>query len=359
MVNYRNAQRWQRLLERRLPLPGLRLAGTKAMALLDVAATLGNCLLLLHLIRREGVDLVHVNNGFMPMEAFWAARLARIPCVVHQRDFQSDPGPMRSPAVAHVARVLAVSDAVARSLEGTPIPAERVEVVHDPVDTARIAAAAGARDAVRRECGLGADEVVVGIFGRVVPWKGQAEFVQAAIRAMRRNARIYAVIVGDESDGSRDYLDGIRSAIAASGLAERFVLAGYRADVEAFYAAMDVVVHASISPEPFGMVVPEGMAAGRAVIAADAGGPREVITPGEDGLLVPPGDVEALAGAMVALADDPALRARMGASARRTAEERFGIEPNAARVRSIYAAVLGWSAGRGDAPEPARLAGVP
>src|SRR5690606_13944190 len=128
----------------------------------------------------------------------------------------------------------------------------------------------------------------VGIFGRVISWKGQRIFAEAAIRAIREEPRIRPVIIGDESDGRREYFEGVRDLICREGLEGRFVLAGYTEEVEAHYAAMDVVVHASTTPEPFGMVVPEAMAARCAVIAADAGGPREVVTPGHDGLLVPP-----------------------------------------------------------------------
>jgi glycosyltransferase involved in cell wall biosynthesis len=174
----------------------------------------------------------------------------------------------------------------------------------------------------------------------VIPWKGQREFTEAAFQALAAEPSMVAMIVGDESDGERRYLDDIRGRIDASGFGDRFFITGYQAAVEEYYAAVDVVVHNSTIPEPFGMVVPEGMAAGRPVIAADAGGPREVVTPGTDGLLVPTGDVAALAAAMRSMAGDPVLRQTMGEAGRRKARERFGIAPQAAAVRAVYDAVL-------------------
>lgn len=354
VLNYRTTGRLHQALERRVPLRPLRWAILKAVAVADWLVTLKNCVWIVSILRRERVDLIHLNNGFIPMEAFFAARLTGTPCVVHLRDFETNPRRV-SPWVARtVARVIGCSSAVGESLRGTALRPDQFVVVHDPVDVDAVDAARGARGAVRARHGIAADEVAVGIFGRVIPWKGQREFVDAAIRALDAGARIRPVIVGNQSDGDRGYYDGIRRAIEESGHADRFVLAGYREEVEEYYAAMDVVVHASVTPEPFGMVVPEGMAAGCAVIAADAGGPREVVTDGVDGLLVPPGDVARLAAAILDLAGDPARCARLGARARRTVEERLRIEHNVAGVSAVYREVLHL-----DGPTPAGRASEP
>jgi glycosyltransferase involved in cell wall biosynthesis len=339
VMNYRNTQRIRDRLAR---LPGLvRWTGSKALAVADVATTAWNTVRLRRLLQRTGIELVHLNNGFLPLEVFHAARAEGIPCVVHLRDFGGDAGRTNVPAVVAVApHVIAVSRAVAGSLAGTSVTPDRVTVIHDAVDLEAMDAAAPARDRVRRQWGLRNDQVVFGIFGRVIPWKGQREFTEAGIRALAAEPSMVAMIVGDESDGERRYLDDIRARIDASGFSDRVFITGYQAAVEEYYAAVDVVVHNSTIPEPFGMVVPEGMAAGRPVIAADAGGPREVVTPGTDGLLVRPGDVASLAAAMLSLAGDPDLRRTMGEAGRRKARERFGIAPQAAAVRAVYDAVL-------------------
>src|SRR5690606_29001050 len=137
-------------------------------------------------------------------------------------------------------------------------------------------------------------QVAVGLLGRVIPWMGQREFTLAMIEAMDANEDLVGVIVGGASDGAIAYLEEIRKLIRAFGKAERFILTGYVPEVEPLYGALDVVVHASIDPEPCGMVIMEAMAASRPVIAADAGGPRELIRDGIDGYLVAPGDVAGL-----------------------------------------------------------------
>jgi glycosyltransferase involved in cell wall biosynthesis len=118
-----------------------------------------------------------------------------------------------------------------------------------------------------------------------------------------------------------------------------------------------VAVHASVTPEPFGQVVVEAMAAGLPVVAAAAGGPAEVVTDGVDGILVPPGDVDRLAAALRRLAGDADLRDRLGQAGRVRAAA-FRPEAVAASVMELYRAVLaqrpaghrpvesGWRAGR-------------
>ena len=337
LVNYRTKARWHAALSQ----PVVNRLASRVLALADLAATHWNARRMVRVIRRNRIEVLHLNNGFTPPEALLAARRSRIPCIVHLRDFQHEPAEITHEVAASVHRVIAVSDAVGRSLGGTPVAPHSITTVHDPVDFHAIDAGAPARARIRAECGIADTAIAVAIFGRIIPWKGQLVFVQAVTHAMRTDPSIRAVIVGNESDGGRAYLDEVRRAIHDSGMEDRFFLSGYRENVEEFYAAMDIVVHASITPEPFGMVVPEAMAAGAAVIAADAGGPREIIRHGVDGLLSAPGDIDALAASIGTLAGDAELRSRLAQAGRITARERFGIAESAARVTAIYDELLG------------------
>jgi glycosyltransferase involved in cell wall biosynthesis len=334
LINYRNRDRLAAESRHRV----LRWAALKGFAAADGLVVIKNSLRLIWFLRHHQIDIVHLNNGFLPAEALLAARLTGIPCVVHLRDFQRER--VSTSSIRAVAFVIAVSGAVAESLSGSDITALKVATIHDPVDIERVESAAVARDRIRNQCGISRDEIAVGIFGRVIPWKGQHTFVQAMINAIRANKRLRAVVVGDESDGHRSYFDTIRETIRDAGMEDAFILAGYHANVDEYYAAMDIVVHASVTPEPFGMVVPEAMAAGCAVIAADAGGPREVVEHGIDGLLVPPGDVDALSRAVLSLASDSTLRYKMAAAGKQKARARFGIGAGAAKIADIYAAIL-------------------
>jgi glycosyltransferase involved in cell wall biosynthesis len=178
----------------------------------------------------------------------------------------------------------------------------------------------------------------VGILGRIAPWKGQDVFVEAFARAFPDGGAT-AVVAGAPLFGEDEYDQLLRERVTALRIGDRVEFAGFVDDVPGLLAGLDVLVHASVIPEPHGQVVVEGMAAGLAVIASAAGGPAEIVTDGSDGLLVAPGDGEALAGALRRLAEDPALRERLGAAARRRAAD-FDPDRVVPVIHDVYARVM-------------------
>ena len=339
-ANYRTYASIKARLNRLLGDGLLFTACLKLLAAFDLAASVLNAVRMVALIRRHRIDCVHLSNGFLPLEGLLAPHWAGVPCIVHMRGMARERGKgLQARALRWVTCTIADSNAVADTARRV-LGQRDVTTIYEPVDVARFDAAEPQRSEVRRRLGFEDGAVVVGIFGRVVRWKGQLEFVRASAAAMGRNPSLRALIVGDESDGGSEYFAEVRAAIAASGWANRFVLAGYQPAVEGFYHACDIVVHASIEPEPFGMVVTEAMAARRPVIASAAGGPCEVVDNGVDGLLVPPGDVAALADAIVALGDDAALRQAMGERGRAKVARAFDVAHIAEQVAAVYRRIL-------------------
>jgi glycosyltransferase involved in cell wall biosynthesis len=182
------------------------------------------------------------------------------------------------------------------------------------------------------------DGLAIGMVGRLAPWKGQDVFLRAfaALDAPDAQARI----IGLAMFGEDDYAEQLRALTDTLGLADRVTFVGFTHTVERELAQLDVLVHASVVPEPFGQVVVEGMAAGLAVIATAAGGPLEIITPEVDGLLVAPGDVAALTTALQRLTGDAALRAHLGGAAANRARD-FRPEVIGERAMRLYRELLG------------------
>lgn len=180
----------------------------------------------------------------------------------------------------------------------------------------------------RKRFGLPSTGPLIGVVGRLQRWKGMHTLVAAMPAVRARHADAHLVIVGGAHDTEPGYADALKALARATGVEQAVTFAGYQADVPHWMQAMDVVVHAS-DREPFGIVVVEAMALAKPVVAGAAGGPAEIITNGQDGLLAPFEDVPALAQAVTRFLDDPAFAERCGAAAHTRAQDfsarRFAI----------------------------------
>jgi glycosyltransferase involved in cell wall biosynthesis len=182
--------------------------------------------------------------------------------------------------------------------------------------------------------------VVVATVAHLIPQKG-VDHLLRALAQMRRRARLQ--VIGDGPEASR------LSALAAElGIGDRVQLLGLRDDVAEVLQAADVFVHPAIWGEAFGLTIAEAMATGLPVVASRVGGIPELVTHGETGLLVPPGDAGALAGALDRLAADGEERARLGANARQRVLERFDLRTSVRAHLALCeeAAASGWAARR-------------
>jgi glycosyltransferase involved in cell wall biosynthesis len=187
------------------------------------------------------------------------------------------------------------------------------------------------------------DVVQVGLVATYARWKGQDVFLRAAAELVRLNRLAttpvrFSIIGGPiyETAGSQFSRAELVSLAEKLNLRGKVGFIDFQADPVEAYRALDVVVHASTAPEPFGRTIIEAMACGRAVIVSAAGGASELIHDGIDALAVAPGDVTGLAAAIARLANDPELRQRLGAAARKTAVRRFDRRRLGPELLAIY-----------------------
>lgn len=339
VINYRNHMRVSAWLIRNVPIALLANILVKFMAFLDILVSLVNTLRIIGIVKTHKVDLIHLNTSF-ELEGILAARILKIPCVAHLRGFFPKQENGVYSAIKYISHMICVSRAVSDSVPLDKIDRSKITIIYDPVDVAVFERIASKRESVRSVWGLEEGDIGVGIFGRVVPWKGQLEFVYALLQTIRTENRIKAFIVGDKSDGPAEYFDRVKGIINSSEYGDHFILTGYQEDVEAYYSAMDIIVHASVEPEPFGMVITEAMAAKKPVVAADEGGPREVIDPGVDGIVITPRDIEGMAAAILELANNPVKRQAMGINGYNKVKERFNIQNIASQVECLYQKLL-------------------
>jgi glycosyltransferase involved in cell wall biosynthesis len=194
-----------------------------------------------------------------------------------------------------------------------------------------------APEAARARPGDG--ELRFGMVGRIAPWKGQDLFLRAFAEAFPSGSE-RAVVVGEPMFGEQDFERELHALADELGLSERVEFRGFREDVWEELARLDVLVHASTIPEPFGQVVLEGMAAGLPVIAPDEGGPTDVIDDGASGVLFTSRDRGALAAAMSSLAADGEARGRLGTTARSRVQA-YDPRALAGRYERLYEQLAG------------------
>lgn len=199
----------------------------------------------------------------------------------------------------------------------------------------------GERDRVRAALGYAAADVVVALVGRINHWKGQELLVEAAERLLTRGRRdVKMLIVGSAPPGQTGTLDRLRRRIDRSPARDAIRLRDFTHDIAGVWEACDIAVVPSTAPEPFGLVAVEAMAAARPVVAARHGGLLDIVADGATGLLVAPGDADALADAIARLADDPALRAAMGRAGLERQRRLFSAAEQVRAIVSICRSLL-------------------
>jgi glycosyltransferase involved in cell wall biosynthesis len=288
--------------------------------------------------RRRRADVLHSHLSSASWWCSWLEKFGGPPSIGHVHGFTSALWHSRQ------THLIACSAAVKQDLIDKGISGERVTVMHYPVDPDDMRPDRGPA-AVREELGAAADTPVVGTFAHLSEKKGYRELVRAAAIVLRRMPRAQFWCFGEGP--LRKELEQTAREL---GIDHRFKLLGFRRDVPDVMRAVDVMCLPS-HREPFGLVYVEAALAERPVIACRAGGAPEIITHGDNGLLVPPpgatgsasaaANISPLADAILTILDNRDQAAAMGRRGRQHALDRFGWPGYLARLHDLYARVLG------------------
>lgn len=276
------------------------------------------------LLRRERVAALHVNNRFWRPAEVLAAFLMRIPVLVHFHVVNRQEGSFMSRCRAAIC--------VSRYVSEQSLPDELPKaVIYNPVDLSRFANGANKR----AQWGLEAQHVVVSYLGQIREIKGVQDFIAMARQLPHANARF--LIAGEcrdpeEYPGSYSVQD-LQQMIGGD---TRIRYIGYVREVEDVYCSSDIIVVPSRWEEPLGLINLEAGACGKPVVATRVGGIPEIVRDGENGMLVEPGNIEALTTSLTRLIEDDGLRQRMGRLGRDLIADRFTNQP----VREFEALLL-------------------
>ncbi len=236
-----------------------------------------------------------------------------------------------------VGAIVCVADAVKEIVVRTAgIRERRVHTVFGGTDCTLFDPNRADGERVRSELDLDRTHLLIGQVS-VRNWKGWADLVAAFARIAPHIADSRLVLVGCEPESERH---AVERTVREAGLADRVIALPYRSDMPEVLAACDVVVDASWAGTGITGTIREAMAMARAVVATDCGGNRELVLDGEVGLVVPPRDIDALAGALSRLLEDSALRLRLGTAARRRVVNHFSSERRIGQLEALYRMLL-------------------
>ena len=290
-------------------------------------------------------DLIHSNGFKMHVLGTWAAP-RNVPVLWHIHDFVR-ARPLMAPLLRALARrcaaIVANSQSVAADARAALGPRPAIFTVYNAINLIRFTPGGSMAD-LDRLAGmppLGEGGVRVGIVATMARWKGHETFLRA-IAMLPPTAAIRGYVIGGplyETEGSQYTIAELRTIAAGMGLSGRVGFTGFLKEAAPAMRALDIVVHASTQPEPFGLVIAEAMACGRAVIVSSGGGASEIIEDGVDALTHPPGDAAALARLIALLAGDAEMRARLGRAAAQASARRFTYDRLAADLLTAYRSI--------------------
>lgn len=298
------------------------------------------------ILRSIQASIIHSNGLKMHLLAAWA-RPRRTPLVWHIHDYVRSR-PMMSRLLRRSSgactAAIANSKSVAADLSQL-MPALRIVPIYNAIDLQRFSPS-GAKFDLDAGSDLGPavpGTVRIGLVATFARWKGHKVFLQALARLPEDLPARGYVIGGPiyQTQGSQWSRAELEQEAERLGIAHRVVFTGFIQDTAAAMRSLDVIVHASTEPEPFGMVIIEGMASGKAVIASAAGGAAELFVHSEDALAHSPGDAAGLAKEIERLARNEQLRVRLGQAGRARVEKLFHGRRLATELIALYRDIAG------------------
>ncbi len=297
----------------------------------------------LRFLRKHRIDLVHINNTpnfglntWLPL-----AHLLRLSCIANAMgEVFPVKGRLNQKFFRSFDKVLAISQHMKRECLAAGIPERCIDVLPLGVDIKGFRSRLSKESSVvRGELGLSGNQVLAVMVGNIREWKGQHVVLEAISQLPEEvKKNLFVAFVGAVSKDDIDYKARLQQMVAEAGLEPYLKFLGSRRDVPDLFRAADFAIHASTTPEPFGLVVPEAMSVGTPVIGTTIGGPGEVITP-ESGRTFDPSIPEQLAQCLQTLVKDQSLRESLSQGAIQRAEE-YDLRRYVEHLEKLYEQAL-------------------
>jgi len=295
-------------------------------------------------IIKKKIDIIHINNSvFAGFDWVIASKITFTKCIAHQRGYYYEIPQYCRFHSKRYDYIFGVSEATKQNMLNLGIPLRNYSTFYDRINIYEFKSKLSkSKHEIKDEFGVKEDQPFIGIIGNIQRWKGQRTVVDSVGLLNHKYPTIKCLLVGDISSNIKDdikYYNELKSEVNENNLDDNIILTGYRSDVADIINALDIFIHASTRPEPYGLVVLEAMALGKALIASSEGGPAEMVVDGESGFLVPPGNPEILSEKLDILLSDSAYKEEMGKNAFKRIKRKFS-KLNIRQVEDVYEQLL-------------------
>ena len=288
----------------------------------------------------EKIDLVNANNSIRSNHPWMiAAKLLRIPCITHEMGINESFTGMAKYLGKRLDAIICLSYAIHDTMQDAGAGFANRHVVHCGIDLHRYQVVESPNE-LRRKYAIPEGAPIIGVVGNVKPWKGQKTIVSAMPTLVKKYPTLRCILVGDMPDYARQYHEELRGIIKSNQLEDNVIFAGFQKNSIDFMNLMDIVVHTSVDPEPFGIVTLEAMSVKKPLISTTIGGPAEVVESGKSGYLIPPGDPNVLADTVDLLLSDQKHAKEIGEAGFENLVSNFTFEKSLKKTMKIYDEVL-------------------
>ncbi len=285
-------------------------------------------------IKRNNIRLLHINPYRLVPYGALAAKWAKIPSVLSIHDFV-DKSKIKRFLINRADKIIVVSDSIGKVFSSCN---DKVRVIYNGVNFS-IFDKMIKGEGVKKEFAVGNGTCLVGMVGQITPWKGHQDFLAAAAEVLKKKPSVKFLIVGEALFNKELSIEKLREISRQYKIDSQVIFTGLRKDIPQLIAALDILVLPSWQ-EPFGRVILEAMAMGKPVIATDCGGPAEIITSGQTGILVPAKRPDLLAEAIIRVLSDPVERERLAQAGYELVKNRFDLQKQVDKVTDLYEQVL-------------------
>lgn len=292
------------------------------------------------IIKSEKIDIVHLNNTFLrPQEWIFAALVTKTRLIAHERGINIQI-PLINRLLANAFdAIICISKAVKDNLKINCRINNYLHLVYNGLDPSEFLPTIE-QDKIKSRIGLKDNDLVIGIVGNIKSWKGQDVAVRAMTHILVKYPNAKCLMIGASYQDGDSYTEKIESLIKQNHLRKNIIFTGYRQDVSNYVNVLDILLHTSVLPEPFGRVMLEGMALKKPIITVNIGAGPEIVTHKRTGLVIEPNDERALAEAVISILGNRSLARKMGEAGFARLENYFKISSNTSQTEEIYHSLL-------------------